>query len=159
MERDKLIGLLKSLAHLDIDAWHAYDQCIGKLEDAAGTREEFSKSREDHRRHVTELAAKLRDLGEEPPDFSPTFKGYLIEGFTAMRSVTGVQGVLAAMRTNENLTGRKYAEALKEPAIPSDIRPLLEANYEDERRHLRFIEEKLDTWVREKDTPDRSQRY
>lgn len=36
---------------------------------------------------------------------------------------------------------------------------MIERNYEDEQTHLRFFEEKLDIWVREKDAPDRSQRY
>ena len=158
MEWEKVIKLLHSLAQLDIDAWHAYDQAIERCEEAAGVREKLAQYREDHRRHVSEIAARLRDYGEEPPDFSPSFKGYLIEGFTSLRSVTGVQGVLAAMRTNEQLTNRKYAEAL-ENDLPPEIRPLIEENFRDEQTHLRFIEEKLDLWVREKDTPERGQYY
>jgi rubrerythrin len=157
MEKKELLNLLEDLAHVDIDAWHAYGQAMERIENALEIRRKLEEFREDHRRHETELAGKIVALGGNPPEFSKDFKGHLIEGFTALRSITGTQGALAAMRSNEQLTNRKYAKALDELALPSDIRMLLEGGYADEQRHLQYIEDRLDYLVEEKG--ERGKRY
>ncbi len=159
MEKKAILKMLQKLAQLDIDAWHAYGQAIGKIENALNVRDKMEAFRADHHRHVIDLSAKITELGGDPPEFSSDFKGFLIKGFTALRSVTGTQGALAAMETNEKLTNRRYAEAVEKTGVPSDIRILLEANYKDEQEHLRYIEDRLDFTVREKDDAGRSQRY
>ncbi len=159
MKKTEIIHLLQKLAQLDIDAWNAYGQAIEKLETALDVRDKLERYRGDHHRHVTDLSAKIRELEGDPPEFSKDFKGFLISGFTSLRSLTGTQGVLAAMETNEKLTNRKYADAVREEGLPSDIHALLEANYEDEKEHLHYIEDRLDFLVREKGGAGRSQRY
>lgn len=159
MEKKRIIHLLQNLSHLDIDAWHAYGQATEKIENALDVRDTLNRFRGDHHRHIADLATKIRELGEEPPNVSPDFKGFLLQGFTSLRSLTGTQGVLAAMQTNEKLTNRKYAAALEEEGLPSDIRALLEAHYGDEREHLRYIEDRLDFLVREKGGAGRGERY
>lgn len=157
MEKRDIIKTLESLAQLDMDAWHAYGQAIEKSEDI-GVRHKLEKFRADHERHISELSEAIRKLGVEPPNFSRDFKGFLIEGWTVLRSVTGVQGVLAAMQTNEKLTNRKYAEAVKLD-LPSDLKTLVAANYQDEKEHLAYIQKQIDYWVKEKDTDNRGQYY
>jgi uncharacterized protein (TIGR02284 family) len=157
MEKSEIVRLLESLAHVDIDAWHAYGQAMEKIEDALEIRRKLEEFRGDHHRHVTELSGKIVALGGNPPEFSKDFKGHLIEGFTALRSITGTQGALAAMRSNEQLTNRKYAKALEEIGLPSDVRDVLENCYADEQRHLQYVEDRLDYLVEEKG--DRGKRY
>lgn len=149
MEKKSVVNLLNDLMQLDIDAWHAYGEAIEKLDTALDIRDTLERFRGDHHRHVTEISARLRDLGEEPPGFSPDFKGYIIQGFTSLRSITGTKGALAAMETNEKLTNRKYADALENEGIPSDIHALIEANYKDEQEHLRYIRDRYDYFFRE----------
>ncbi len=148
MAEKDIIKHLKSLLQLDVDASHAYQQAIDRIEQAS-VREQLTKYQEDHERHVREISAKLRDLGETPPKATPDMKGMLIEGFTALRSMTGTEGALKAMKTNEKLTNRKYDEARKMEAT-SDIHQLLESNYQDEHRHLTYVEESLQNRVWEK---------
>jgi uncharacterized protein (TIGR02284 family) len=157
MEKKEIVKTLESLAQLDMDAWHAYGQAIDKAEDI-GVRHKLEKFRADHERHVSDLSDVIRNLGQEPPKFSRDFKGFLIEGWTAVRSITGVQGVLAAMDTNEKLTNRKYDEATK-LGLPTDIHALVVANYKDEKEHLAYIKKQIDYWVKEKDTDNRGQYY
>ncbi|MFA5517609.1 MAG: ferritin-like domain-containing protein [Desulfuromonadales bacterium] len=159
MEKKEIVRHLYKLAQLDIDAWHAYGQAMEKIENALDVRDRLERYRGDHHRHVVDLSAKIRELEGEPPDFAMDFKGFLISGFTSLRSVTGAQGALAAMETNEKLTNRNYAEAVQTPGFPSDIHALLEANYQDEKEHLRYVEDRLDFLVREKGGAGRSQRY
>lgn len=141
MERKELIDQLASLIKLDIDAIHAYDQAIKRIEQPM-YHDKLVTFQGDHRRHVDVLSAKLRELGETPPAFSPDFKGFFIEGFTALRSMTGTKGALEAMETNERLTNSKYEKAVKSD-FPADIASIVRANLADEQRHLAFIREAL----------------
>ena len=148
MTEKEVVKRLRSLLQLDVDASHAYQQAIDKI-DKPSVREQLILFREDHERHIREIAAKLEEMGEKPPKATPDVKGVLIEGFTALRSMTGTHGALKAMKTNEELTNRKYSEALKLDAS-LEIHSLLEKNYQDEVRHLAFVEECLKNRVWEK---------
>ncbi len=141
MDNKEIAKKLSSLAQLDIDAVHAYKEAIEKVEDLQ-IRENLTRYREDHERHFSELSAEIRRLGETPPEFSPDFKGYLIQGFTSLRSMTGTEGALKAMHTNEKLTNKTYKEA-GSWNLPTDIQTIIDQAYEDERHHLEYIEMKL----------------
>jgi uncharacterized protein (TIGR02284 family) len=134
---------LRSLAQLDIDAEHAYGQAIEEIKEPP-IRNRLSDFREDHKRHVAELSVAIRELGETPPEYKRDTKGFLLEGFTAIRSKTGTEGALKAMRTNEKTTNKTYDKARSWDVSPS-VKTLIEKNYEDERRHLQYIENALET--------------
>ncbi|OFZ21629.1 MAG: hypothetical protein A2X94_00310 [Bdellovibrionales bacterium GWB1_55_8] len=141
MESKDLIKHLSSLVHTDIDAIHAYDQAIEKI-DYKEVRDRLSDFRTDHHRHVTDLSSLIRDMGGDPPEFKRDFKGFLIEGFTALRSVTGTEASLKAMKTNERLTNATYEKALSWD-VPTNVRDVIRKNREDERRHFDYIDQVL----------------
>ncbi|SNB46359.1 DUF2383 domain-containing protein [Geobacter sp. DSM 9736] len=143
MDRKDLLDQLQNLIKLDIDAIHAYDQAIKHI-DQPIIKENLVRFQADHRRHVDHLSAKVRELGETPPAFAPDFKGFFIEGFTALRSLTGTKGALEAMETNERLTNSRYEKASAMDA-PSDISILVQEYWADEKRHLAFIREALNS--------------
>ncbi|HBG26513.1 MAG: hypothetical protein A2Y10_00955 [Planctomycetes bacterium GWF2_41_51] len=143
---EEIYEKLSSLIQLDIDAANAYDQAIEKCDDAL-VREHLETYKEDHQRHIDELSAYLTDYDMEPPEEKPDFKGVLIEGFTAMRSVTGTEGALKAMRTNEKLTNKKYNEAM-DWDVDLDAKDIIMRGYEDEKTHLIYIEEQLSVRTR-----------
>lgn len=146
MTNEEMIDRLNSLIQLDIDAVHGYDQALENI-DVHMLREQLSAFREDHLMHFRDLSALVRTLGGTPSDYSRDFKGFLIEGFTALRSATGTEGALKAMETNEKLTNRKYDEATSWD-LNLEARSRIVNNYEDEKRHLRFIQQALQehTW-------------
>lgn len=141
MEHAKAIRKVNTLIQLDIDAVHAYQQAIQNI-DEEDIRTKLTEYKEDHERHIRELSSHVRLNGGEPPDYSPDFKGFLIKGFTALRSATGTAGALKAMETNEKLTNKKYAEA-SEWDVPLEARTIIQRNYSDEQRHLEYVQEKL----------------
>lgn len=141
MNNDDVIKCMQKLAQLDVDAVRAYGQAIEEI-DLPEIRHSISKFRDDHLRHIEELNREIKILGGEPNDYKPDLKGFLIEGFTAIRSMTGTEGALKAMKTNEKLTNKTYSDALK-AELPTNIRSLIEKNYNDEKRHLAYIEEAL----------------
>jgi rubrerythrin len=138
MESEKMVKSLVSLVQLDIDAVHAYDQAIEKI-DVESIKARLEEFKADHMRHVDELSQCISRLGGKAPAFERDFKGFLIEGMTALRSVTGNEGALKAMKTNEGLTNSTYERALSWE-LPQDIKSIVQRNREDERRHIEFIE-------------------
>lgn len=130
---------LIDLAQLDIDAVHAYDQAIGQV-DIPTIRDQLHRFKADHERHVRELSTVIVRQGGTAPRFSPDFKGFILQGFTALRSATGTEGALKAMKGNEELTTRTYAKAMSKD-FPPDVKALVQQNYGDEQRHLAAIEQ------------------
>jgi uncharacterized protein (TIGR02284 family) len=136
------IDALNELIQLDYDALHAYKQAIEKIDDTIA-RLDLEAFQADHERHVVDLAAAVRTLGGEPECTGRDLKGFLLEGLTALRSVTGTMGALKAMRMNEKLTNRSYERAL-EAKLPPAARDVVLRNREDERRHLAAIEQHIE---------------
>lgn len=149
MEKNKVTKELKSLIQLDFDAIQAYEQAIDHIESNVIARklEEFKM---DHEHHINDLSAALRQHGEVPPERSRDTKGFIIEGMTAVMSVTGTKGALMAMKSNEKTINKKYDQAL-DMHMSDDLRMIVEKNREDERRHLSYIEHALEkeTWKHE----------
>ena len=141
LESKKVIKVLSDLLHLDVDAIHAYDQAIDNI-DVRDIRMRLEEFKGDHERHVTDLSAAIQRHGGEPPKRGRDLKGFFLEGFTAIRSATGTQGALKAMRGNEQLTNRRYEDAMKAD-LPAEDKDLVRQNLEDERRHLAYIEQVL----------------
>ncbi len=147
MKNKDIVKKLTDLTQLDIDAVHAYKQALDNITDDEIYRN-ISSFREDHIRHVEQLSILIRTYGEEPPEFTKDFKGYFIEGFTSLRSLTGTKGALKAMETNEILTNNTYKKALEEDGeedLPTEVVELLRRNYDDEKRHLDYIKTVLES--------------
>lgn len=132
---------LNSLIQLDADAVNAYNQAIEEIKDAdvRGTIESY---REDHERHIAVLSSIVEDMGEEPEKPSKDLKGFLLQGFTKIRSMGGTEAALSAMESNEKLTNKKYSEATGWDVSP-EVLDVIIANYEDEKEHLAYIQKHL----------------
>ncbi len=103
----------------------------------------------DHGRHVQDLSEMIKVYGEKPPEFSRDFKGFLLEAFASVRSLTGTKGALKALKSGEKMTNKQYAEAVPSD-FPADVMTLLSRNFEDEKRHLDYIEHALNVRAWEK---------
>jgi rubrerythrin len=141
LEKQEIIDQLTDLAQLDIDAYHAYEQAIVEIEGAA-VREQLLVFKEEHRTHYLNLSETITKLGAAAPEFSKGFKGHILEGLTAIRSMSGTKGALKAMQSNEQTTTKRYREALGSE-LPPDIRSLLERHHSDEKKHLAYMEKAL----------------
>ena len=138
-----LIKKLNNLAQVDIDAYHAYTQAIEALGNQE-IKEQLIKFQQDHVQHIKNFEKTVKDLGGESIGFSRDFKGFLISGYTSVRSMTGDVGTLKAMDTNEAITNSSYDDMLKEEDLPGDIRQMIEEHSNDEKRHLAYIKKKLE---------------
>ena len=143
MNRDDILDNLEKIIQLDVDATHAYDQAIKNVKEQV-IKDKLIEFQGDHRKHIDLLSAKVLELGGTPPELTSDFKGFMISGFTALRSLTGTKGALEAMETNVRLTNSRYEEVCKLD-FPADISAILRANWSDEQRHLAFIREAIPT--------------
>lgn len=144
-DNQKLIDQLVSLAQLDIDATHAYTSAIERI-DLMDVKQQLTLFRSDHERHVTNLSPLIEQLGGQAPTRSADLKGFFIQGMTAVRSMFGNEAALKAMKGNEELTNKTYFKAL-ELDFPVDIRNVIQANLDDERRHLAYVKRCIDDKV------------
>ncbi len=140
MDNTQMLDKLGSLIELDSSAIRGYDQAIEKI-DQEDIRTELASFRDDHKLHVQELSLVVRGLGGEVP--TAPVQGALVSMFTALRSVTGTKGALEAMYTNEKMTNKKYAEATLLD-FPVEVKKIVLKNYEDEKRHLAYVESALE---------------
>lgn len=138
---EEITKKLSSLAQLDIDAYHAYGEAIKEIDDS-DIRRRLTEFQNQHKKHYDVLSSTLVSFGEKPPDFSLDFKGFFIKGFTAIRSKGGTESALKAMRTNEELTNRKYSEATTWN-FSEDIMVNIRKFFDEEKHHLAYIEELL----------------
>lgn len=141
MEENELIQVLSKLVQVDIDALHVYNQTAREVEDEVmrGRVEEF---RTDHRNHIDALSVEIRALGGKPPELSLDFKGFVIEGFAVLRSLTGMKAALKALKTTEKITSRYYGEAIPRD-IPDPIKDILRKHFSDEKVHLGYFDSNL----------------
>lgn len=148
MDNKEIADRLKSLCQLDIDAIHAYKKANEHI-DVAGIKKTISQFQSDHERHVSTLSDMIRNYGGEPPEFSKDFKGFLLQAFASIRSVTGTEGALNALQGGEKMTTNAYSDAVSQD-FPPMVLVLLRRNYEDERRHLNYIEQSINNRIWEK---------
>jgi len=153
LQHERAIAALNDLIQLDYDAVQAYERAIARI-DNEGIRGELEAFKRDHERHIVTLGDSVRDLGGAPIDLRRDMKGLLLEGLTLVRSVTGVEGALKAMRTTEEITNDVYDEAFQ-ISMPSTVREVVEQGRDDERRHLAYIQRVIAqiTWSRRAPRP------
>jgi uncharacterized protein (TIGR02284 family) len=130
------VAKLNELLMLDVDAVKAYSVAIERI-DIPYVKEKLVEFRSDHQRHITDLKAIIIKLGGKPKEHVDA-KGPIMQGVTALRSIMGNEQALKAMKSNEELTNKKYNEALNTP-FPADALAIVRRNRDDEARHLAFI--------------------
>jgi uncharacterized protein (TIGR02284 family) len=141
---DKIIEELNELIRYDYDAIGAYNTAIDDIKELSA-REPLREFRGDHERHVLELSALVRGLGGEAAE-KPDIKGVVRKTMTKMFGLGGTEGTLKAMRSNEEVLNKTYAHHLTLD-FPDDIKEVIRRNYQDEQRHLAWVESALQTRI------------
>jgi rubrerythrin len=134
--------LLEELIKLDHDAIEAYDAAVERMEDP-DIKEKLAEFRNDHMHHTENLGKFLRDAGKTPPE-GPDAKRLLTKGKVVIADLAGDKALLLAMKSNEDDTNTVYERALENKNLTSDMERTVRSNLDDERRHLAWIESKLD---------------
>jgi uncharacterized protein (TIGR02284 family) len=135
------INVLRNILQIDRNARRFYEQALENLTDEV-IKIDFENYLFDHVEHIQELTNMLKNFGEILDEDYSDLKGILLESYTVLRGVTGTEGTLKAMETNEKITVKAYEDALNNEILP-EPRQLLEKNLVDEKRHLDNIQRML----------------
>jgi uncharacterized protein (TIGR02284 family) len=147
---EKIIEELNELIRFDFDAIGAYDTAIADIRESA-VREPLMQFRGDHERHVFDLSAIVVHLGGAPAQ-KPDLKGAIRKTMTKIAGLGGTEMTLKAMRSNEEVLNKTYAHHLTLD-FPDDIKAVIRRNYQDEQRHLGWVESTLQTRAWESQVP------
>jgi hypothetical protein len=141
-EKFRSYSVLANLMHVDLDAARAYAQAVDAI-GASAIRRRLEAFRHDHERHIEAIAEEIRALGMQPPGRLGR-RGFLLTGYTAIFAAMGPESALRALRANETLTNHRYDQALTAADLPDSLRQLIERHRQDERRHIRFLEDAIE---------------
>jgi rubrerythrin len=137
----QLVDDLDALLQLDEDAVEAYKIAIDKLRDA-GARGDLVELKQDHARHIEDLARVVLRLGGTP--MQNDHGGVLADALAAVRAASGDVSALRAMRMVERVTNRTYGRILAH-RLDAETRAIVLAHRDDERQHLREIKSRLES--------------
>ena len=140
---EKQIEELNELIRFDFDAIGAYNTAIADIKEIE-VRDPLIQFRGDHERHVQNLSAIVQRLGGKPVEH-PGVKGVVRKTMTKVAGLGGTELILKAMRSNEEVLNKTYSHHLSKFEWPDDIRETIRANYNDEQRHLAWVEQALQT--------------
>ncbi len=142
MEEKDVIATLCKLEEMDRDAIGIYEDAIGKTADDE-TKRKLEEFRKDHERHVQAIGSVLREQDwrhvEATQEFRTLMQAYRREVDMAEG---GDDAVVVAMDVGEKATNAEYAEALRMD-VDRRVRQVLQNDFADEQRHLRFIESRM----------------
>jgi uncharacterized protein (TIGR02284 family) len=140
LETTKVIEECNDLIRFDHDAIGAYDEAIDSVKEPL-IREPLVKFRSDHERHVIDLSAIVQRLGGKPAE-KPGARGVLRKTLTKVAGLIGTETVLKTMRSNEEVLNKQYANRLTLD-FPADVLAVIQRNFNDEKRHLAWVELQL----------------
>lgn len=142
IEHEPTVALLNDLVRLEFDAVHAHQSALSRLQDEA-VRTQLAASLADHARHVETLQRLVSELRATPAGGADA-RRLLAQGKVVVRSLRGDDGILRAMRSNEDETNEAYERALLRGQLSPEQRRVLEENLADERRHRSWITSRLE---------------
>lgn len=133
----QLIKHLNNLIELDYDAIEAYEAAIDRL-DEAQLRDRLMEYKRDHEQHTQNLGQWVSRLGGEPAT-KGDFKRVLTKGKVVIGGLGDTKGVLKAMKANEDVTNKKYEQALADIKEPQELVEVIRQNFADEQRHREWL--------------------
>jgi hypothetical protein len=147
MNNAELAERLVSIARLNHDLIHAYDEAISKVDKSdKDICDHLIRFRNDHHRQEKAIVEAIEDLGQEPPRFTEEKQEFETPVLRSLENASGTAGVLEALQRNEYFTNKMYDEAVADDyytTYPLNIQALLQRNYLDERRHQAYIDSQL----------------
>ncbi len=139
---DNFIQELKDLVCLDYAAVEAYHAALSKLKNDKykNTLEGFKNNHELHIRNISQF---LREKGYHCPT-GPGMKLLLSQGKVILATFAGDVAILKALRSNEFVTNDAYENINTYNEVPNNLKKILLEGYEDEKKHLFWIEDELE---------------
>ena len=134
------LELLRRLVRLDLEAVAAFRDAARHVRERR-VRERLEAFRVEHEAHVQALEGLLRQAGGDPPRRSGA-RRVLNKGRVLLADLVGDEAVLRQLQDVALTANEEYEDALRHHDL-GDAEPLLRRFREEERRHLAWIEQRL----------------
>lgn len=142
MNTEELVWKLSLLMHLDSETSVLYREAVRAVGEH-DVAEQLKAYGAEHERHAAQLRDEIVRLERRPSPPTVEFEMFIAEYRDAVASAKRQDVMLLRLRSLEKATVLQYSEAL-DADVPAPTAELVRRGYEDERRHLRFIELTLD---------------
>lgn len=139
---DREVDELIAIAELDREAAAAYEVAAAGLP-SAEAREQLMQFRGDHLRHAVSIGVLLQARGLKLPEEPGRAETSAMADLAAAAVEMGTKAALLAMVSNERLTNGTYEAALQ-VVTDEDARGVLQRNFADEQRHLKWLQDNRD---------------
>jgi uncharacterized protein (TIGR02284 family) len=132
---------LQELTQYEIDGSFIVSQAIDSINNNE-IKSSLSTIKQECELNIKELASIINEFGEKAPEYSKDFKGYFMQGYTALRGMTSDQGVLKALHTNIQMLLKAFEKVLNSD-IPDNIKSKIRRIYEIDRHHLQYVASRI----------------
>lgn len=142
MQPEELVELLADLRQGSVDARHAYEHVVDKIEDKI-MRDRLVTFLDNHKRHTTELTEKMLTLKQDlEVNVSQDIKGYILEMLASIGSAIDTKNGLRGLLPVEEMVNRRYREAVSS-GTPEEVHEMLRKHFSDVKIHLDYITSNL----------------
>lgn len=128
---DKVVSVLNDLLEVSKDGEEGFERAAAEVEDSS-VKSVLEECAAHCRSGVQELKSEVRRRGGDP-DKGGTIVGAMHRGWVNVKAaVTGhdTKAVLNECERGEDYAKSRYAEALDEDDLPSEVRSLIENQYQ-----------------------------
>jgi len=134
---DPELDALAALAQMDLEAALAYEAAAAIVENE-DLRNAINQFAEDHQRHVRDLSELIEQRRGETASQPEEALNSVFTNLVSALAMMGDQEALRGLLGNEQFTNMTYMTAMD---VVSDDQALkvIERNFQDEQRHLKFL--------------------
>lgn len=129
---------LQYLMQYEIDYSYILSQAVDGTSNTA-IREKLLKSKEQAETNIKHLAELVTKYGRTPPTYSRDFKGFFMQGYTALRGIATDKGMLRALHSNTVLVLNAYENTLKSD-LPGDVRSMVQRILDEKREMIKYLD-------------------
>lgn len=138
-KQEDFADALFALCELDYDAIGAYEAAINRIENES-YKQKLTEFKNDHVKHTVEITKLLKSRGKDFPNGGDSTKSLLAKGKVVIAELFGDNGILKAMKTNEDDTNTAYENLNNHKNKWTEAQVMLQLGWEDEKRHREWIE-------------------
>lgn len=132
---------LEALLVRDIDEIRGIDRALERIQaQDEDVRAQLSRLREEHERHVEDLAGLVRRYGGVVPARAPSGRSSLL---TRLFSGRTTASALRALRAREQMMRQAYADVLADARLPAEMANVVRRCRDDERSHVDALRDVL----------------
>ena len=141
MSVDDIAKELYALTQYSIDGVFILSQASESLSNNA-LKAKILTFRDEAEEHMKELSALVEQYGRTPPSYTRDFKGFFMQGYTALRGMMSNKGVMEALHGNFKIIINAYEKALK-MQLPEEVKEKVRSILESKRKQDAYVVSQL----------------